>query len=842
MTVTLDPGDAVSETINVDETACTLPRWLKIKRAIPVIPYSYALAGTAALPSGHRRAVLWDPSTGYDVRDYYVTPVDPGSTEADWRAVIFAPNGSYIVADGLTGIPTIGTPRVRLMTNAPSRAVLRIAERRGPAHVLDPDFAGWSDGHTGPIARGMELTVEYRGPNGLELVFRGQIYQVSDRDTVEVTAYDRLMDLYQYSGQYQNHLGRTQEWRSRTGDDGTYYLYSASSEVGTMVEVKEADVLRIDALSTLTQSRAQTGFVVHDMPSATDSNSVSHTPGAGSHIKRVATKVFGRVVDSGLTNEAILKARAILYHRVGVRTFTVVAATDWQSLTISGSDTGTLTWSVDWVVPNSTYWIGAEYSYEVTRGSYSRAGANTTDNRRTVTTIYYSNNGQDWTVGTSDYMPEISVDFTEEHSVSLSDVAVTGSTVKIAMGAIASYSGTYLSTVDLAVSAYLDYFPVNAMPLAQVLPDLIEGAGLIPDIPQEVDLGSTTFYQASTYNYLDLLQEMLQGSSYAMSANIFEAGRVFVGPRHTLAEDPVLEVTTAPDGSGERIVTAHDLTVNWAAERATVAVIAENVTSSGLPIALETDDRIVGANGADGSLALDLQSPLRGVSADSTLGTHGMLAVATSHKIRELHTNLLDGSLTLAGYRTDLWDQTSGSAAGVPISITVPEYGLSGVKVIPTEIELGDGATVVTLDNVRTSERNEVANSMARTEDSISNAVRSYPATVYIFGRYYGPRCFPGETISTSPVTKVECMQDLNTAAATQSDGTYIKTVQDEVGYFHVCAVFPVSPGGYAPDTPIVAVRITINGTAYTAPLENPLYAMGGQMLHVDIRFQGFTI
>jgi hypothetical protein len=35
-------------------------------------------------------------------------------------------------------------------------------------------------------------------------------------------------------------------------------------------------------------------------------------------------------------------------------------------------------------------------------------------------------------------------------------------------------------------------------------------------------------------------------------------------------------------------------------------------------------------------------------------------------------------------------------------------------------------------------------------------------------------------------------------------------------------------------------VSFTNNGTAYTAPLDNPVYALGGQRVHVDIRMPAF--
>ena len=60
---TVDPGDQVQESITTDTTAAVLPKWLKIKQVGDSAPFTYELDGTAQLPSGHRRAVLWVPGS-----------------------------------------------------------------------------------------------------------------------------------------------------------------------------------------------------------------------------------------------------------------------------------------------------------------------------------------------------------------------------------------------------------------------------------------------------------------------------------------------------------------------------------------------------------------------------------------------------------------------------------------------------------------------------------------------------------------------------------------------------------------------------------------------------------
>ena len=124
-------------------------------------------------------------------------------------------------------------------------------------------------------------------------------------------------------------------------------------------------------------------------------------------------------------------------------------------------------------------------------------------------------------------------------------------------------------------------------------------------------------------------------------------------------------------------------------------------------IALETDDDLM----VD-SLAEIMQSPLRSVISDKSLGTHDLMANAAGGKMVQLHTNVFEGKMILAGYRTDIWDFTDAYCGGQPIGINVPEYGANGTA-IPTEIVFGDGVTQISLDNIRTADRSEIANSMA---------------------------------------------------------------------------------------------------------------------------------
>ena len=269
--------------------------------------------------------------------------------------------------------------------------------------------------------------------------------------------------------------------------------------------------------------------------------------------------------------------------------------------------------------------------------------------------------------------------------------------------------------------------------------------------------------------------------------------------------------------------------------KATQAITAENATSSGLPIALETDDALMG-----GSLVEALQSPLRGITTDNTMGTHALLASSAAGKIVQLHTNVFEGDLTVAGYRSDVWELSGSHIGGRPLAINVPEYGAHGTA-IPTEVEFGNGVTRITLDNIRTADRSEAARSMGLTADALSNTSQALPSTTYIFIRadnykltgtgydrlYYG-------------TTRVQLLDKNGNVLKNSQNHT--ATLTDAAGYAHICAVFDADPNGIAVTEPIAAVRfgtwVLAWGYNWYAPLDNPKYALAGQAVHVDIRYK----
>lgn len=837
------------------------PRWLKW------IPGgTNQLLGHAELPSGHRRLVILNGSDQRSKSDMYVVPLSQSSTSASWRMVIYAPNGSYITSTGTGDIPTIGTPQVRIGVNAPSKAVIKFpVMKNNPMNVLSSTFAKWSDGHTGAVERGMEVTVEYRDKKSgsMTMVFRGMIYQIESGDVITVTAYDRLMDMVQYSDQYQSHAGYTQNDTSRSrATSGTNYVYTMNNNVGTLIAAASEDILSIDATAALghaSSAHSFARFIAHPLP-VWDGRS----PEQGRNITKVTASVYSflaakhTLVYDTLTLNA--KARVVLYKKSGGSLIQVVA-TSYQSWTCSVSASGdiavsntatqSLTWTVDWEIQDAPadYYLGLEVVNEGTTASLPGVWSNITTNAYGNYTsskitfagdFYTSTDGSSWTAVASGDHPEIAVTF--EHSgqsISTSSFTVSGNTLTIAQSLIPepSVSG-YLICDEKGNKITVSYFVSGAAGLREIIADLIEWAGLVPDVVNE-NMGQTTYYNITTYDYMTCAQEILKGGNYGIFASITEPGKAHVRPRHTISETPVTTFSTDPAdyGTYEMEIVSHNLTAHWMAEKATQAYIAEDATASGLPVALETDDALM-----DNSLVEIMQSPLRSAIADNSLGTHSLMANAASGKMVQLHTNVFEGSMVLAGYRLDIWDLSSGYAGGNPIGIRVPEYGAQGTAV-PTEIIIGDGVTQVSLNNIRTADRSEVANSMGLSADAISNNASAIPKSVYLF-----PRIDSNDVLYKAGMGLINFVKlyDEDGAVATQSSGSYLKTVMDSVGYCHILAIFPASaqPSGYAPNKPINRVSAKWTGSGGTevfAVLDNPKYAYDGQTVHVDIRFKPYS-
>lgn len=816
-------------------TMGTRPKWIKWTAA-------GTAGGTAELPSGHRRLVSLSGSTRAET-DYYVTPESVGSTSGQWEAIIYAPNGSHISADGLAGFPTIGTPMVRLQADAPAKAVLTIPAKRNGG-ILSSTFDGWSDGHTGAVSRGMELTVEYRKPDGnMAMVFRGQIYQIQSGETITITAYDRLMDLYQYSDQYQSHEGYNEEALALASVTANDYTYTASQAPGTIVNAQVKSEISIDALANMTDGVIDNPYlpqysnywILCSMPAYAG---VSPKPGDTIKTVGVPYKITGSAGQSGKAT-----AKVALFRIVDN---TVYRLTDWtanQTVQAEATQAGAMYFNVSWTMQYATAetFIGIIWTGNARGGlGVSLSSAATVGTYLHKTTTGYNNASTplgDWTAGApvntynQAFYVEPTVYYENIDQITTGYITVSGTTIYVPKNRVTTPSGTYISTPVPAFELDVAYQILGGTNIATVVEDLIKAAGCKADIPAGALLGQTTYYTSSTFDYMTCVQELIKGGNFGIRASVSEPGKLEVYPRNTIDDTAVASFSTRPGGSAEHSIVSHNLTAHWMAEKATQAILAENVTSSGLPIALETDDALMG-----GSLCRTLQSPLRGITADSSMGTHLLLATSAGGKMVQLHTNVYEGEITLAGYRADIWNLAGAHTGGKPVTIEVPEYGAQG-KAVPTAVEFGGGVTRVSLDNIRTADRSEIARSMGLTGDAISNTARTLPKASYVFARY-DDYTAQQSGITPGTVTLVEFLQDGGTVLASQNDANYIKTVEDAAGYLHVCAVLPISNTGYAATTPISSVRFTMGGTARTAVLDNPKYALGGQALHADIRMR----
>lgn len=814
-------GDNV--TYNSPQALGRRPAWLEWS--------STNLAGSAQLPSGHRqvrylgpRTTTW-PNVTHDVN---VLPVSLPATAAPWRCAVYKGDGAYCVMDGLTGTPTVGTPTVRLTADGPAKATVSLPIITPGGLPTSSSFSGWSDGSSAAIARGMEMTVEYRNTAGdLALVFRGIVYQVDRGDTITLTAYDRLMDLVQYSDQYQSTTGLQTDAPSfdRT-ISGTTYTYDMGTEVGTLVACEAYNTLTMDSLPVQTEYNSQMvpGFA-HEMPTA-----AGVTVSAGDTINSLAVKVYGgfTIPDSSNT----LHARFYLLKASGSGLATVQTSSEvtYSANAVEMDNVTLQATGLGWAV-SSGYLIGA-YIWATTNASGSSAfctfKASTTRYTTANATYYQSINGTSWSVTSYTDLPEIAVTFIHlGDSITLGNLTVSGTTVSVDSSNIPYTTGTYLTLDDLGTGILLDFYPVSAVSLATLASDLITWAGLTPDVSSAVD-GYTSYYTTSTYDYLTCVNELIRASNCMAVADTDEAGIVHVLPRHTIDETPARTVGTDPGTNAEQIVVSHDLTAHWMASKATVAYLAEDATTSGLPVALETDDALM-----DGSLVEALGSPLRQVVADRSLGTHALQANAAGGKIVQLHTNVFEGTMVLAGYQTDLWDSGGAYAGGVPLGVDIPEAGISGTAV-PTQIILHDGVTEVSLDNIRTADRSEVAVSMGLTADAISNSSGELPSTVYIFARADSPSTQAGKELITPTAVHLY----YRGIVATQNDGAYIKTATDAAGYHHVVAIFPTSQAGYSPDDAIYSVMVDYSGGTLLTIMDNPKPALPGQAVHVDVRYK----
>lgn len=852
---TIDPSTA-----GTDTATDGLPPWMEWSNG--------TAQGTAKLPSGYRRITLAGYSAGQPAgiidKSVDVLPVSiPADATSPWRCIIYAPDGAYIIANGMGGVPTIGTPKVRLTRSAPNRLEVSFAIGTGRHNPLGATFDKWSDGTARPIARGMEVTAEYRDAESGALVpvFRGRIFQIESGEAIKVTAYDRLMDLYQTTGQYMSHAGQTQGARSMDRTvEGTDYIFETGETLGIITGLDSIDRLCINASGQMGDSRSTENIIIiHGLPS-----NGGITPEAGDIISRIQVKYGGYAQGNFMTGAPIggpkyaaieVTAEVSIFEQTASGFIVMASGTASKSLTASSSATASVPFILDLrdqtadVTLNTAYtiqdpsrvFIGVSVTLTFTAKqagfSTMNHGANKSSTRYTTATADYfssTDNGTTWAPYTAADKPELGVTFTHvTNPIDPSLATVSGTKIIIAQASIpAGPSDTYLTTEETGVGIVADYYEADKAPLADIIRELIERAGLNPDIGN-ANLGLVTLYTLATSDYLTALHEIIDARGYGIKDSIMDAGTIALLPEHSLEETPVLSISTDPLGAGKKIITAHQLTAHWAAEKATVAYIAENATASGLPLALETDDGLM-----DNSLLETLQAPLSIINVDNTLGSHDIMAHKATGAIRKLHTNTIEGTVTLAGYWPAVWDISGSGIGGKPIQIDVPEYQAQGVA-IPTEIEFNGGLTTARLDNIRTQDRSGLAQSMGLVEGSVSNDATLLPKTVYIFAKADGDnQLAQGESIqSLDAITLVR--EDGSTIR--QASASYLRTVTDGAGYAHLLAVFPEAAGTYTSTSPVIMAigEITTGGgSRHITALSEAHYILDNQNIHADIRLR----
>lgn len=811
----------------------THPAWVKFTG-------SRTLGGTVQGPTGLRRLVWVDTSHHRNEGMFRVLPPegysDPEDIGAPWLAVISDRLGHYIMADGVRGIPCIGTPEVRLTDNGPGKAVLELA--------LGPYT--WSNGSTGQIERGHELAVWFRDADSDALVpvFRGAIRQVDKGLTVTVTAYDRVMDLAEFSDQYQPHNTHAPENSyNRTSVTESAITYRFNAPIGQLVSARALHLVTADPLDEMDQWGEYGNEDTAIIPMVNFSQA---RPSAGSPISRVTASFYTVSTHSPV----ILDVTFYLLTRSGT-TFTILGqASASRTVTAAVADFFTVGTDVSWAMPSGSVYIGvyvkASWANAPTADRPPSVYIATSTTRYWTTGDRYKYSGKpsgtfNATKSTASSQPEILVRYcTDAGSVDISSISTSGQSATVPTtslpGDISEDEGdATIRTEERGRGLRLDYYALDSIQVAEIVRELVTQAGMVPDLP-DADLGVLSYYTSSTYDYLTCLHELIKGADYGLkdTYSAGDGGTIVIRPRHTLGEDAVAHYTTDSSGAGQRAIIEHSLTSHWMAERATQAIIAESATTSGLPIALETDDRLF-----EDSLASATGSPMRGVSADNSAGTHALLAMAAGGNVKALHTNVVEGSMTLAGYRLSVWDLSTAGEGGNAIRITAPDIGVDA-KAIPTEIVLANGVTKVTLDNVRAQDRSEVARSMGHTADNVSNQARTLPNVVYIFATRLNYDIQESGAPSQYWRNGISLMKATGgIAQAHQSDATYIKECEDAAGYHHVGVYFPApGSGAIAADDPtaVIGIAYPFSGNDDVLPIDNPKYVLAGQSVHLEFR------
>lgn len=150
---------------------------------------------------------------------------------------------------------------------------------------------------------------------------------------------------------------------------------------------------------------------------------------------------------------------------------------------------------------------------------------------------------------------------------------------------------------------------------------------------------------------------------------------------------------------------------------------------------------------------------------------------------------------------------------------------------VPTEVTFKGGQTVVKLDNIRSADRSDVAQSMGLTADLVSDSALT--ETVYIHARAWS-YLMQEAGVSAGDVTGTVSLYAEGTA---YTGVTWSKTAMgyDLAGYMHIVAT------GTATASSAAAIGTVSMGTAsgeVYADVDVPIPVLNGQKVVVDIRFR----
>lgn len=846
-TAYLSVGETVSYTPTYSVSGVTLtmvsgPSWLGISGG--------TLTGTVQLPGGYVRVLLRayvsETQQAVQVCDLYVRTPAVTQIWGRWEARIYDPTGGCVRLCDATMDPVhaLEQPDVKLNTSAPCSCSVEIAipDLSAAHNILAANFTGWSDTYVGPVQEGMQLVVYVldEGTGQIVMIHNGRIHKVVAGDTVTVTSYDRLMRLYDYREPVELYGTYVVDRTTTYTDTSTARVFTAGSTVSSLLSLQLVDAKAVApaAGSAVVSPCTQ---IIHRLPTVNGSGAMDET--SAYTIKTVTADLATRLQRSAAAGyDRTLHYRALIYGGTAAApdTSEPLAVSAWYTDVSSGYDLQQISFELDFEAdPDAVYYLGIEGQVQQTGSAADGYGlVAAAYDSGAVADGYYGLTDGTWS--TVSATVRWGLTWEGPRSVDTSAVTVADTAVTVPLTDV---TGTVIPNVTAyGIAAIIRYY-TGTIPVDSMATTLIDRAGLKPDdtVSGQSWVNFLDFYSTSTYNYLECIRELLEigsktGTVLCIRDSLDYPGVVSIVPRHALTDTAVQTLTTSPAAAGVHKISALSLSRNWEAENATVAYLSHtsaNDTQTEYPLAIMTDDRLW-----PDSLAERLDDPLIGYFTDDTLLRHSSLAVAAESKVRTLHQNAVEGTLTLRGLWASLWALAGAYGGGNVVSLTIPTYGLTGVAAKATVMELKAGQTILTLDNVRDIDRSTIYQTITRSADGQTYAVASLPAAAYIFARYDG-------VLPSVLATSVKLIADDDTVIATQETAAYLKITVDHAGpndgdgYVHHNALYVDAEAvnsGYATESPIRYVELTIAGAVYYVTLLQPIYAWPGQYVHVSVR------